>query len=291
MSVFRSNTFTHEGINLHYQDAGQGPLIIFYHGFPSFWYSFHHQMAALSGHFHVAAIDGPGINLSDKPTSLVHYQLPSLIAQLNALAEHLASGKRFYLVGHDWGGALAWAFAQSHPDRLHRVVSINAPPANQLVRLLATDSEQRQRSRYMWSMREGKTHQWMTENGARNLWQQAYAKFRPLHHYTPEDDEIFRKGLAQPGAIDGGINWYRANIPEPDAITDHDYWPSKTAKTSVPAMLIWGEADDTFVPWFIDDLPHYATDLTVRRLAGVGHTPMLEVPEKVNALLLEFFKV
>ena len=291
MSEFKSNIYTHEGVNLHYVEAGHGPLIIFYHGFPSFWYSFHHQMTALSDRFHVVALDGPGINLSDKPQTLGPYQLPNLVAQLNGLAMHLAGHERFHLVGHDWGGALSWAFAQALPDRLHQVVCINAPPANQLIHLLATNSEQRRRSHYMWSMREGKTHQWMTENGARNFWQQAYARFRPLTHYTSADDEIFRQGLAQPGAIDGGINWYRANIPEPDAITDHSYWPSKTATTSVPAMLIWGDEDDTFVPGFIDDLPNYACHLTVRRLEGVGHTPMLEVPEKVNALLLEFLKI
>lgn len=291
MSKFKSNVFTHEGVNLHYVEAGQGPLVIFYHGFPSFWYSFHHQMTALLDRFHVVALDGPGINLSDKPQDLGPYQLPNLVAQINGLASHLAGHERFRLVGHDWGGALSWAFAQAHPDRLHQVVSINAPPANQLLHLLATDSEQRQRSHYMWSMRAGKTHQWMIEDGARNLWQQAYAKFRQFKHYTDEDDEIFRQGLAQPGAIDGGINWYRANIPQAEAIRSDSYWPSKTAKTSVPAMLIWGEADDTFVPSFIDDLPAYATDLSIRRLEGVGHTPMLERPDQVNALLLEFLKV
>ena len=128
----------------------------------------------------------------------------------------------------------------------------------------------------------------MTENGAQNLWQQAYARFRDLPHYTPEHDETFRQGLAQPGAIDGGINWYRANIPVATEIGDADYWPSKTAATTVPALLIWGELDDTFVASFIDDLPAYASNLTVHRLKDVGHSPMLEVPDAVNDLLRNF---
>ena len=288
MTEFTHSYFRHQNLALHYVEAGSGPLVIFYHGFPLFWFSFHHQMRALAKHYRVVAIDGPGVNLSSKPEDLDPYRLSSLIEQVDALAHHLTGSARFSLVGHDWGGALAWAFAQQYPDRLNKVVALNAPPANQLIHLLATNPDQRTRSRYMWSMRSGEVHAWMTENGAQNLWQQAYARFRDLPHYTPEHDEIFRQGLAQPGAIDGGINWYRANIPIATEIGDADYWPSKTAATTVPALLIWGELDDTFVASFIDDLPAYASNLTVHRLEDVGHSPMLEVPDAVNDLLRDF---
>jgi len=288
MTAFSHHYFQHQGLTLHYVAAGSGPLVIFYHGFPLFWFSFHHQMRALAAHYRVVAIDGPGVNLSSKPEDLAPYHLSSLTAQVDALAHHLTGSARFSLVGHDWGGALAWAFAQRYPDRLNKVVAINAPPANHLIHLLATNPDQRTRSRYMWSMRSGDVHAWMTADGAHNLWQQAYARFRDLPHYTTEDDEAFRRGLAQPGAIDGGINWYRANIPVAAEICDADYWPSKSAATSVPALLIWGELDDTFVASFIDDLPDYATNLTVHRLQGVGHSPMLETPDAVNDLLLNF---
>jgi pimeloyl-ACP methyl ester carboxylesterase len=110
----------------------------------------------------------------------------------------------------------------------------------------------------------------------------------PNPHFTEEHDEIFRQGLAQPGAVDGGINWYRANIPELDQIGEEDFWPSRNASTSVPGLLIWGETDDTFVASFIDDLPNYAEHLQVRRLPGLGHSPMLEDPEQVNQILREF---
>ncbi len=99
---------------------------------------------------------------------------------------------------------------------------------------------------------------------------------------------MFRQGLAQPGTVDGGINWYRANIPQLNQINDADFWPSRTASTSVPGLLIWGEKDDTFVSTFIDDLPDYVEDLQVRRLPGIGHSPMLEDPQKTNEILREF---
>ena len=288
MSEFTDHYFDFDGITLHYVEAGSGPLVIFYHGFPLFWFSFHHQMTALKDHYRVVAVDGLGVNLSSKPTDLEKYKLENLAAQLDALANHLAPGETFSLVGHDWGGALAWSFAQAYPDRLEKVIGINAPPTNQLLHLLQTNEEQRKRSSYMWLMRGGKTHTLITENGARRLWKNAYAKFRDLPHFTKAHDETFREALAVPGAVDGGINWYRANIPLLQDLGEAECWPSPTASTAVPALLIWGETDTTFVAEFIDELDQYATNLEVKRLPDVGHTPMLEAPSLTTSIIEEF---
>jgi pimeloyl-ACP methyl ester carboxylesterase len=285
---FEDHWFEADGVELHYVEAGSGPLVIFYHGFPLFWFSFHHQLTALRDEFRVVAVDGPGVNLSEKPEDLSRYRLPALVAQLDALARHLAGDEPFQLVGHDWGGALAWSFAQARPERLRSVVGINAPPGNQLLHLLRTDPEQQRRSAYMWAMRSGEIHERMTANDGASVWKRAYAGLRELPHYTAEHDEVFRQGLAQPGAIDGGINWYRANIPALGEIEDADCWPAPEASTPVPALLVWGETDGTFVPSFIDDLHRYATNVTVRRIPDVGHSPMLEAPEEVNAILRDF---
>ena len=288
MSEFTDHYFDFDGITLHYVEAGSGPLVIFYHGFPLFWFSFHHQMTALKDHYRVVAVDGLGVNLSSKPTDLEKYKLVNLAAQLDALANHLAPGESFSLVGHDWGGALAWSFAQAYPDRLEKVIGINAPPTNQLLHLLQSNEEQRKRSSYMWLMRGGKTHTLITENGARRLWKNAYAKFRDLPHFTKEHDETFREALAIPGAVDGGINWYRANIPLLQDLEEAECWPSPTASTPVPALLIWGETDTTFVAEFIHELDQYATNLEVKRLPDVGHTPMLEAPSLTASIIEEF---
>ena len=288
MSEFTDHYFDFDGITLHYVEAGSGPLVIFYHGFPLFWFSFHHQMTALKDHYRVVAVDGLGVNLSSKPTDLEKYRLPNLAAQLDALANHLAPGETFSLVGHDWGGALAWSFAQAYPDRLEKVIGINAPPTNQLLHLLQTNEEQRKRSSYMWLVRGGKTHTLITENGARRLWKNAYAKFRGLPHFTKAHDETFREALAIPGAVDGGINWYRANIPLLQDLEEAECWPSPTASTPVPALLIWGETDTTFVAEFIDELDQYANNLEVKRLPDIGHTPMLEAPSLTTSIIKEF---
>ena len=288
MSEFTDQYFDFDGITLHYVEAGSGPLVIFYHGFPLFWFSFHHQMTALKDHYRVVAVDGLGVNLSSKHTDLEKYKLVNLAAQLDALANHLAPGESFSLVGHDWGGALAWSFAQAYPDRLEKVIGINAPPTNQLLHLLQTNEEQRKRSSYMWLMRGGKTHTLITENGARRLWKNAYAKFRDLPHFTKAHDETFREALAIPGAVDGGINWYRANIPLLQDLEEAECWPSPTASTPVPALLIWGETDTTFVAEFIDELDQYANNLEVKRLPDIGHTPMLEAPSLTTSIIEEF---
>lgn len=290
MDDFQDGYFEIGAQRLHYVEAGSGPLVIFFHGFPSFWFSFHHQMTALKHAYRVVAVDGLGVNLSSKPSDLSLYRVENLAKQLDELARHLAGEEKFYLVGHDWGGALSWTYAQQYSHRLHKVAVLNAPPLNQLLSLLATNPEQQKRSSYMYSMRSGEQHRLITENGAALLWKNAYAVFRKLPHYTAKHDEIFRRGLAQPGAIDGGINWYRANIPEPDTIAPQHYWPSETARTSVPGLLIWGETDQTFVAEFVSALTQYVTNLEVYRMPGIGHTPMLENPEEVNRVLLAFFK-
>ena len=97
-----------------------------------------------------------------------------------------------------------------------------------------------------------------------------------------------RQALAIPGAVDGGINWYRANIPLLQDLGEAECWPSPTASTSVPALLIWGETDTTFVAEFIDELDQYATNLEIKRLPDVGHTPMLEAPSLTTSIIEEF---
>ena len=282
-----------EEVTLHYVEGGKAPgtapLVLFYHGFPSFWYCFHLQLEALGKHFHVVAVDGLGANKSSKPTNLEPYKLPNLASQLDQLARHLVGDEPFFLVGHDWGGALSWAYAQHYPSRLKKLVVMSAPPANQLLKLLKTDEVQRERSAYMYSMREGKVHHVMTRDNNQQVCDGIAEGLRKLPHYSEEMEQAFRAGLSTPGAVDAGINWYRANIPPVEAIQAADFWPGEFASTNVPALLIWGDSDPTFVDGFIDDLPTYASNLSVFRLPGVGHSPMYERPEEVNQKLLAFF--
>ena len=135
------------GVKLHYARAGTGPLIVFLHGFPEFWYEWKHQIAEFSRDHTAVAPDMRGYNLSSKPTELSAYQMPNLVEDLRALtAEILKStgGSTFTLVAHDWGGVVAWVFAAQHPEMLDKLVIINAPHPTVFGKMLREDAAQQQ---------------------------------------------------------------------------------------------------------------------------------------------------
>ena len=136
------------GVRLHYAAAGAGSLVMFVHGFPEFWYEWHRQLVDFGRDHLAVAPDMRGYNLSSRPTELDDYTVPKLVEDIRALAEHLGH-RRFTLVGHDWGGAVAWAFAMVHPGMLERAVLINAPHPESYFRTL-TRSVQLLRSWYIF---------------------------------------------------------------------------------------------------------------------------------------------
>lgn len=118
-----------DGVSIHYVTLGKGPVVLFLHGFPDFWYSWREQMQALSGEFKTVAMDLRGYNQSDKPEGVENYAMPRLLADVKAVIEDL-SGDSVTLVGHDWGGAIAWRFAMSHPKLVNKLVICNLTHPN-----------------------------------------------------------------------------------------------------------------------------------------------------------------
>ena len=127
------------GVRLHYVAEGRGRLILFAHGFPEFWYEWRRQLAEFGRDHRAVAFDMRGYNLSSKPAEVAQYAVPHLVADLRALVEHLGY-RRFVLVGHDWGGVVAWAFAIAHPDWLDRLVIVNAPRTDTSLAVKSTRS-------------------------------------------------------------------------------------------------------------------------------------------------------
>src|SRR6266404_1622543 len=140
------------GVRLHYVTAGKGKLIMFVHGFPEFWYEWKNQLAEFGRDYQAVAPDMRGYNLSSKPPEVDQYQVKYMVEDLRALAEKLGH-KKFILVAHDWGGAIAWAFAIAHPDYLQKLVIVNAPHPGVFARLLASDPAQQKASQYMLMFR------------------------------------------------------------------------------------------------------------------------------------------
>ena len=135
------------GVKIHYATIGEGPLVVMIHGFPDFWYSWRHQMEGLSEHFQVVAVDQRGYNLSDKPEGVENYDMRFLVGDIAAVIGHLGQQKAT-IVGHDWGGAVAWQFALNVPQMTENLVILNLPHPNGMSREMRNNAEQQANSDY-----------------------------------------------------------------------------------------------------------------------------------------------
>ncbi len=275
---------------LHYVEAGEGPLIIFYHGFPSGWYSWFDQMEVLKGRYRVIAVTALGTGQSGKPDRLEPYRIKNLAKQLDELARYLNGGEPFILAGHDWGAALAFAYAQAHPKRLRGVIGLSAPPYNLFLELARLDPEQQARSQYMQRFRTLSLDDIRTGGLGKQIAKSAYAGLLESGALNAEEAKLFERAVSDPLAMNGGMNWYRANIADFGKISDKDRWPRHNRPIKIPALLLWGEKDETFVPSFLQKMPDYADQLDILTLPSVGHWASMEKPELVNAALLQFLE-
>lgn len=273
---------------LHYVSAGSGPLVVLHHGFPSFWYAWKNQIRELSKTHQVVAFDGLGVNLSDKPSELSEYTVKALTHTLNQAVSKLSDAPRFILIGHDWGGTLAWSFAQRYPDRLTKLIVLNAPPYNLFLELLANNPQQQKTSRYMTLLQHPAIEYSLSLNRAYLLWRSAYRKLITPGHFSEAEGELFRNALGSKGTVTGAINWYRANIPASSSDMGSFVWPAVDATTNVESLLIWGKLDRTFAPEFLNQIPRFAKRHRTEIIADAAHWPAVTHPDQVNQIISEF---
>ncbi len=145
--------FENEGVKLHYVTLGKGPLVVMIHGIPEFWYSWRHQIEALSKQYQVVAIDQRGFNESGKPASKDGYRVERLVEDVAALIRHLGR-EQAVIVGHDAGAWVAWHFAALHPELTSRLVILSVPHPNALREELAEHGEQHRASGYARTMQK-----------------------------------------------------------------------------------------------------------------------------------------
>src|SRR5260370_2396567 len=157
------------GVRLHEGTAGKGPLILFLHGLPEFWYEWKNQIAEFGKDHQAVAPDLRGYNLSDKPAELDQYRMSNLVEEVRGLADHFSRGKKFVLVGHDWGGAVAWSFAIPHPDYLEKLVIVNPPHPPLFPPLLSSAPPQQKASQYMLMFRRRKAEECLSGNNYAGL--------------------------------------------------------------------------------------------------------------------------
>ena len=280
------------GVRLHYATVGRGRLILFAHGFPEFWYEWRAQLAEFGRDHQAVAPDLRGYNLSSKPAAVEQYAMRHLVEDLRALAEELGH-RRFILVGHDWGGAVAWALAIKHPQWLERLVIINAPHPAVFARELRESPAQQRASEYMLAFRSAKAEQILSAEGFARLEQAVLADLLARGHLTEADRRAYLTAWGEPGALTGGLNYYRAARVGPPS---RDGTPASgtvgelggDTTVRVPTLVIWGERDTALLPGNLDGLERYVPDLTIRRIPDGSHWVIHEQPALVNRLIRDF---
>ncbi|HLG95096.1 MAG TPA: alpha/beta hydrolase [Bryobacteraceae bacterium] len=282
------------GIRLHVVTAGKGPLILFLHGFPEFWYEWKNQLAEFGKDHLAVAPDMRGYNLSDKPAELDQYKMNVLVEDVRALGDHFSHQKKFILVAHDWGGAVAWAFAIAHPDMLDKLVIVNAPHPGVFGRLLATDPAQQRASQYMLMFRSPQAEQNLSANDYAWLVSAVLGEGLKNGVFTEEDKQTYIKAWSQRGALTGGLNYYRANeAGPPAAAATASVSPPRdpgTLTVKVPTLVIWGEKDTALLTQNLDGLDKFVPQLTVKRIPDGSHWVVHEKRDEVNAAIREFIR-
>ncbi|MGI4732610.1 MAG: alpha/beta fold hydrolase [Janthinobacterium lividum] len=282
------------GVELDVAIAGdaQKPPVVLLHGFPESHRTWRHQIPALAADHYVIAPDQRGYARSSKPEGIAAYAPDRIVGDLLALADHLGIG-RFTLVGHDWGGAIAWMAALGRPDRVERLAIVNAPHPYLFQRALFDSPEQRAASQYVTRFRDTGIDGGLVGAGLERFFSTSFAQ-HVASAILGEDKSAYLDEWSQPGAMTAMLNWYRASqIVVPPVDWRPGDQPPRPAflegpfpPVSVPTLVIWGMADKALPPGpNLDGLDALVPDLTIQRLDGVGHFAPWEAPDRVTAAL------
>lgn len=266
---------------MHYVTAGSGPLLVLLHGFPDFWYTWRRQLAPLAERFTVVAPDQRGYNESEKPGW--GYGVDVLVADVVELIERLGH-ERALLVGHDWGGAVAWATAIARPQRVERLAVLNTPHPARFAEELLCNLRQMLRSAYMGFFTLPALPELALN--ANNYAVIERALRRDLKdRISTEEIAAYKLALSKPGALTAGLNWYRAAAAQGPAGLLADGQSLCTR----PTLLIWGDRDPYLGPELFVDNERFAPQLSTLHVPGASHWVHQWAPELVTRELTAFF--
>lgn len=275
------------GVDLHAVAAGpaSGQLVVLLHGFPETGATWRTHMGPLAdAGFRVVAPDMRGYGRSDAPRGVDAYPLDRLVEDVIALADGLGAG-RMVLVGHDWGGIVAWHLAATRPERVRRLVTINAPHLAAYRRELRT-LDQMRRSWYVLYFQLP----FLPELTLRARDFEAVERILRTDPMRPgafdeRDIEAHKAALAQPGALTAAVNYYRASLRRLGTLGGR-----QRRTVTAPTLVIWGERDRYLRPELTEGLERWVPDLRVERLPDASHWAMADDPERVNRLLADFLR-
>jgi epoxide hydrolase 4 len=266
-------------VRLHYVEAGEGPLIVLLHGFPEFWYGWRLQIPPLAAAgFRVVAPDTRGYNLSSKPSGAAAYSADKLADDIHGLIRERGAESAL-VVGHDWGGTIAWTLALNHPEVVDRLAILDAAHPRKLNEGLRSPRQLRRSWYFFFFQPPGLPERRVRAKNWRFL-QQFLRDARPA--YTPEEMDRYVEAWSQPGAATAMINYYRSAVR---------HKPKQAAgPISAPTLVIWGQRDRYLGPTLAephrDDVPNLDR---VERLPNASHWVHHDDAERVTQLLIDFF--
>lgn len=281
------------GVTLKVQLGGreEAEPIIFLHGFPESHRTWRFQMQALADRYRVVAPDQRGFGGSDKPQEVDAYKTDRVVEDLFALADALGIGA-FTLVGHDWGGAAAWLATLREPERVKRLVIVNAPHPLIFQRSLIDDPAQRLASHYINRFRDPRMEQLIGAMGLETFFERSFGAHADLRKVPDREKQAYLDDWAQPGALTAMLNWYRASaiaVPEPGERAERPLWTmAPFPKVTVPVLVVWGMKDRALLPVQLEGLRDLVPDLRLVLEPDAGHFIPWERPEAVTGAIRDF---
>jgi pimeloyl-ACP methyl ester carboxylesterase len=291
----RHETLLANGIELHLRALGEpgAPLLLFLHGFPEYSGAWDEVLPAFAGAFHAVAPDQRGYARSSKPEGIAAYRIKHLVRDVLALGDALSPDRPFTLVAHDWGASVGYAAAIAAPRRIARLVVINGVHPGPFQRALVEDEAQRRASAYIHYLRDPKAEERLSANNFEKLFGML-SRFGPQPWLTPEKRARYLEAWAQPGALTGMLNWYRATplvVPKPGETVDPATLPKLDPgqlRVRMPHLVIWGMDDQALLPVTRATLADYCDDLTVREIPGADHWVVHQKTAEVIGHIREF---
>ncbi len=253
------------GVKIHYATIGKGPLIVMIHGFPDFWYTWRDQMEALAPNYQVVAIDQRGYNLSDKPKGVENYDIRLLVGDVAAVVKHLGREKAI-IVGHDWGGIVAWTFAMAFPDKTDKLIILNLPHPRGLNRELAHNPAQQAASAYARRFQQEGSEKALSAEALTFWVKDPEAKKKYVEAFKRSDLEAM-------------MNYYKRNYPKEPYTED----TSPVVKVKPSVLMIHGLGDIALLSGALNNTWDWlAGDLTLVTIPGSSHFVQQDASDLVS---------
>lgn len=299
---WRHETARVNGLDVHYvtvdpapdavdHPTGDAPLVVCLHGFPEFWYAWRHQLDALArAGYRVVAPDLRGYNRSSQPKGVDSYRTAELVGDVRGLIEGLGYA-RAVVVGHDWGGSVAWDVAIRDPALLDRLVVLNSPHPELFREALVSSPTQVLKSWYVFLFQLPWIPERILEADDYRVVGEMLTDTATPEAFTDADIRRYKDAMARSGSMRGPVNYYRAIARETIGDELRTLVPgaeTRQGTVDVPTLVVWGEDDMALSVELLDGLEEWVSDLRVERLPGASHWVQADEPDRVNELLVDF---